>query len=98
MVVRLRAWLSAWAVKRRQRRYERLRRKLKAARDRVLRDLEAENRELRVALQEAQIDIRMLKRTVEQQEYVINRDRHRVLREIKELGGRLLDSSNDQSA
>jgi len=84
---RIARWWQKFRAVRAKNRYERLKSRVTNLRDRVVRDLERELEETRVALKEALIDNRMLKRVIEQQEYVINRDRHRVMQEIRDLGG-----------
>lgn len=84
---RLKQALGRWAANRRRKRYERLKRKVIGFREQVVKDLQQELAETRLRLNEALIDNRLLKRVIEQQEFVINRDRHRVMQEIRDLGG-----------
>ena len=89
MVEKFRDIIRHIAASRQRSRYERLRRKALRIQSRIVDDLERELRKTQTELQEAQIAIRMLRKTVEQQEWVINRDRERVMQEIRDLGGNL---------
>lgn len=88
---RIANWLRRLQAARTQRKYERLKARVNGLRDKVVRDLQEELEQVRLELKEALIDNRMLKRVIEQQEYVINRDRHRVMQEIRDLGGAVDD-------
>lgn len=82
MFKRLRARWRRW-------RYARITRRFAKLQQHIVDDLRTQIRELQEQLDNERITVRSLKKVIEQQDWVIERDRQRVKQEIVDFGGKM---------